>query len=76
MQDNSFKHVKMSFEDYHELTTKLTAALRDEIMAKLNISYAAYYKKLKKGNWTTSERDHLERIYKSHIGSLVSNLVA
>jgi hypothetical protein len=66
----------MSFEDYHELTTKLTAALRDEIITKLDISYASYYKKLKTGNWTASERDMRERIYKSHIESLISNLIA
>lgn len=75
MQEKKPNQLKMSFEDYHELTTKLTAALRDEIMQKLGISYAAYYIKLKANTWTISERELRDKIYTSHVNTLVQNLV-
>lgn len=79
MQDKQVKNdkcVKMSFRDYYELSTKLTSALREEIIRKLNISYRTYYNKLNNDSWTPAERQMLDAIYIDHINTLVENLVA
>ena len=79
MQDKQVKNdkcVKMSCRDYYELSTKLTSALREEIIRKLNISYRTYYNKLNNDSWTPAERQMLDAIYTDHINTLVENLVA
>ena len=76
MQQKNHNTVKMSFIDYYELSEKLKAALRDEIMKALDISQKSFYNKLKDDSWSALEREKLEQVYKTHISTLIDNLIA